>query len=367
MEFKHTEERQMLVDTLARYLQNEYPLAVRNKAAISEHGFSAGQWDTFAELGILGAFFTEDQGGFGGSAFDVAAVFEELGRALVVEPLLDCALRPGHLLAAVGDLDRLSDIVSGSSRYVAAIGGADSIAPQVSATQTAIGWVLNGTAAQVKFASGEDALIVAAQTGEDEPMMSLFVIESQAKGIAMAHHGTFDGGSLSELHFVTVELECAALLGPLHGALDIIGDANAWACLAICAEALGIMEAIKEATLDYLRTRTQFGTVIGRFQALQHRMAQVLLEIEQARSAVINASASMTKNRAERDRALSAAKYSIGRIGTLVAEEAIQLHGGIGMTWEYDMGHFAKRLVMIDHEMGDADHHLAKYMEPELV
>ena len=173
--------------------------------------------------------------------------------------------------------------------------------------------------------------------------------------------------SLSELHFDTVELERAALLGPLHGALDIIGDANAWACLAICAEALGIMEAIKEATLDYLRTRTQFGTVIGRFQALQHRMAQVLLEIEQARSAVINASASMTKNRAERDRALSAAKYSIGRIGTLVAEEAIQLHGGIGMTWEYDMGHFAKRLVMIDHEMGDADHHLAKYMEPELV
>ena len=145
-----------------------------------------------------------------------------------------------------------------------------------------------------------------------------------------------------------------------------MNTAESWAILAICAEALGIMEAIKATTLDYLRTRTQFGTVIGRFQALQHRMAQVLLEIEQARSAVINAAAAMTSDTFERQRALSAAKFSIGRIGTLVAEEAIQLHGGIGMTWEYDMGHFAKRLVMIDHELGNSDHHLALFMQSEL-
>ncbi|WP_439104434.1 acyl-CoA dehydrogenase family protein [Celeribacter marinus] len=367
MEFNHTEERQMLIDTLARYLQNEYPLKDRNDAAISEHGFNPGQWDTLAELGILGAFFPEDQGGFGGSAFDITAVFEELGRKLVVEPLLDCALRPGQLLAGMGDPDRLTDIISGAHRYVAALGDSHGDLMPVTATRAGTQWVLNGVSPLVKFGSGADAILVEAQSGMDALHTSLFVLKPATKGLTMTHHATFDGGSVSDIHFDNVVLSAEALLGSEHGAKDVIRTAEAWSCLAICAEALGIMETIKADTLDYLRTRSQFGTVIGRFQALQHRMAQVLLEIEQARSAVINAAAAMTKDAAERDRAISAAKYTIGRIGALVAEEAIQLHGGIGMTWEYDMGHFAKRLVMIDHEMGDADHHLARYVQAELL
>jgi len=365
MDFTHTEERQMVVDTLARYVQNEYSLPDRNAAAASSQGFSNAHWSNLAELGMFGVFFTEEQGGFGGSAFDVAAVFEELGRGLVVEPLLDCALRPGHVLAAAGDFERLSDILTGASRYVVAHGHATS--GSVTAKQSDAGWVLNGTATMVKFAAGVDNIILSVQSGTEASQVSLFLLDPAASGVAMTHHDTFDGGSASDIHFTDLAITGDALLGPVHDGDAILQTGENWACLAICAEALGIMEAIKETTLDYLRTRTQFGTVIGRFQALQHRMAQVLLEIEQARSAVINAATAMSKSDTERDKALSAAKYSIGRIGTLVAEEAIQLHGGIGMTWEYGMGHFAKRLVMIDHEMGDADHHLARYMQFDLV
>ncbi|MEN8840866.1 MAG: acyl-CoA dehydrogenase [Octadecabacter sp.] len=365
MNFTHTEERQMVVDTLARYVQNEYSLQDRNAAAASDQGFSDIHWNNLSELGMFGAFFTEAQGGFGGGAFDIAAVFEELGRGLVVEPLLDCVLRPGNILAAAEDLDRLSNLLAGTDRYAVAQG--HTTRDGVTAKESKTGWLLNGAAKMVKFATGTDVIIVSAQSGTDASQVSLFLIDPTSSGVEMTNHSTFDGGSVSDIHFVNLAITHDALLGPLHGGTALLREAESWACLAICAEALGIMEAIKETTLDYLRTRTQFGKVIGRFQALQHRMAQILLEIEQARSAVINASVSMDKSELERDRALSAAKFSIGRIGTLVAEEAIQLHGGIGMTWEYDLGHFAKRLVMIDHELGDADHHLAQYMQLGLV
>ncbi|UYP69168.1 acyl-CoA dehydrogenase [Thalassobacter stenotrophicus] len=365
MDFTHTEERQMVVDTLARYIQNEYNLSDRNDAAASTQGFRDAHWNNLAELGMFGAFFTEEQGGFGGSAFDVAAVFQELGRGLVVEPLLDCVLRSGHVLAAAGDFERLAKVITGASRYVVA--QAHTTSDRVTAKQSEAGWILNGTAPMVKFAAGADTIILSAQSGADAAQASFFLIDPTANGVAITHHDTFDGGSASDIHFADLAISSDALLGSAHHADTIVRTAENWACLAICAEALGIMEAIKETTLDYLRTRTQFGTVIGRFQALQHRMAQVLLEIEQARSAVINAAAAMNKSETDCGKALSAAKYSIGRIGTLVAEEAIQLHGGIGMTWEYEMGHFAKRLVMIDHEMGNADHHLARYMQFDLV
>jgi alkylation response protein AidB-like acyl-CoA dehydrogenase len=159
-----------------------------------------------------------------------------------------------------------------------------------------------------------------------------------------------------------VQLPATALLGAEGQGLPVLEQAVAWGLLALCAEAVGAMEVTKQMTLEYLRTRKQFGVPIGSFQALQHRMADVLLEIEQARSAVINAAAAMHEERVTRERALSAARYSIGRIGTKVAEESIQLHGGIGMTWELPMAHYAKRLVMIDHQLGDEDHHLARYM-----
>jgi alkylation response protein AidB-like acyl-CoA dehydrogenase len=173
---------------------------------------------------------------------------------------------------------------------------------------------------------------------------------------------TMDGGRVAEVTFSGVRVGADALLGAEGQGYPTLERAVGRGILALCAEALGAMEAAKEATLDYLRTRKQFGVPIGSFQALQHRMADLLLEIGQARSAVINAASALDADRITRERALSSAKFSIGRIGTLVAEECIQLHGGIGMTWELPMAHFAKRLVMIDHQLGDEDHHLERYI-----
>ena len=179
----------------------------------------------------------------------------------------------------------------------------------------------------------------------------------------MRGYPTIDGGRAAELTLQDVRLPADALLGTPDAGFATIEKAVGAGILALCAEALGAMDEAKKATLEYLQTRKQFGMFIGSFQALQHRMANMLLEIEQARSAVINAAAALDAERVVRERALSAAKYSIGRIGTLVAEESIQMHGGIGMTWELPLAHYAKRLVMIDHQLGDEDHHLARYIE----
>ncbi|NIF74445.1 pimeloyl-CoA dehydrogenase small subunit, partial [Burkholderia sp. Ap-962] len=179
-------------------------------------------------------------------------------------------------------------------------------------------------------------------------------------GLALRDYARIDGGRAAELHLDGVQLKAGARLAG-DGA-ELLERVTGFGLLALAAEAIGAMEVVKTQTIDYLRTRKQFGLPIGSFQALQHRVADLLLEIEQARSAVINAAAALEAPRAQRERALSAAKYTIGRTGTRVAEEAIQLHGGIGMTWELPLSHYAKRLVMIDHQLGDEDHHLARYI-----
>jgi alkylation response protein AidB-like acyl-CoA dehydrogenase len=192
--------------------------------------------------------------------------------------------------------------------------------------------------------------------------ISLFVLPAKAEGLRLQGYPTIDGGHAAEVFLEGVRVPVTALLGAEGQGVATLEHAVGRGTLALCAEALGAMDTAKAMTIEYLQTRKQFGKPIGSFQALQHRMADVLLEIEQARSAVINAAAALDADRLPRERALSAAKYSIGRIGTLVAEETIQLHGGIGMTWELPLPHYAKRLVMIDHQLGDEDHHLARFI-----
>jgi alkylation response protein AidB-like acyl-CoA dehydrogenase len=231
--------------------------------------------------------------------------------------------------------------------------------------------VLTGAKAVVQQGAQADLLLVSARTSgaEDaEDGISLFLVARETPGVSVRGYRKIDGGRAAEVTFENVALDKSALLG--HVGNDTNNDngfatlehAIGYGLLALCAEAVGAMDVAREYTLDYLRTRKQFGVPIGSFQALQHRMADVLLEIEQARSAVINAAAALGAPRKVRERALSAAKYSIGRIGALVAEECIQLHGGIGMTWELPLAHYAKRLVMIDHQLGDEDHHLERYI-----
>lgn len=372
MNFEHTDDRRMLADSLNRFIAEQYAFEKRDRITKSAQGFSTEIWQQFAELGVIGALFSEADGGFGGGGFDIAVVFEALGRGLVVEPLLG-AVMVGEAIAAAGsDAQKavLADLIGGS--VIAALAhdepGAHYELAQVQtrAERAGGGWVLNGAKAVVLHGEQAGLFLVSARTSGavgDEAGISLFLVPAKTPGLAVRGCPTIDGGRVAELTLSGVALRADALLGAEGQGHATLERAVGRGVLALCAESLGAMEAAKTATLDYLRTRKQFGALIGSFQALQHRMADLLLEIEQARSAVINAAAVVdSADRVTRERSLSAAKASIGRIGTLVAEESIQLHGGIGMTWELPLAHYAKRLVMIDHQLGDEDHHLQRFI-----
>ncbi len=373
MNFTHTEDRRMLADTLNRYVAEQYKFDTRMAIVASPKGFSTQRWATFAELGAIGALFSEADGGYGGAGFDIAVVFEALGRGLVVEPFLASAILAGSAVAHAGTDEQqavLADLIDGATVATLAHGEPEShhelARVQTTATRTADGWVLDGHKAVVPVGDQAQVLIVSARTGgqvDDDQGISLFIVPADANGLRTHGYPTIDGGRAAEVQLQQVKLPANALLGTEGQGLATLEHAIGRGVLALCAESLGAMEVAKQATIEYLQTRKQFGVPIGSFQALQHRMATLLLEIEQARSAVINAAAALeSPDRITRERALSAAKYSIGRIGTLVAEECIQLHGGIGMTWELPLSHYAKRLVMIDHQLGDEDHHLARYI-----
>ena len=376
MNFEHTEDRRMLADSLNRFISEQYAFDARDRIAKSEHGFSKEIFQQFAELGVIGALFSEADGGFGGGGFDIAVVFEALGRGLVVEPLLG-AVMVGEAISAAGNdaqKEKLGDIINGAVVAAFAHDEADThyertrVATKAERSNNGNdgGWVLHGAKAVVPQGEQADLFLVSARTSgnvDDEAGISLFLVPAKTAGLTVRGCPAIDGGRVAELSFDGVKLGADALLGAVGQGHATLERAIGRGVLALCAEALGAMEAAKAATLDYLRTRKQFGTLIGSFQALQHRMADLLLEIEQARSAVINAAAAIdTGDRMTRERALSAAKFSIGRIGALVAQESIQMHGGIGMTWELPLPHYAKRLVMIDHQLGDEDHHLQRYI-----
>ena len=372
MNFEHTEERRMLADSLNRFIAEQYHIEARNRTAATEQGYSTEMWDKFAELGVIGALLREEDGGFGGGGFDIAVVFEALGRGLVLEPVLGSAVLAAEAISFAGNAEQkalLEEIAAGSTIATFAHDEPNThyelARVQTTARREGDAWVLDGVKAVVQAAEQANVIVVSARTAGDvdsQEGISLFLVPKDAPGVTMRGTPTMDGGRVADISFANVQLTGAALLGEEGKAYATLERAVGRGILALCAEAVGAMEAAKEATLDYLRTRKQFGVPIGSFQALQHRMADLLLEIEQARSAVINAAAALDGERIVRERALSAAKASIGRIGTLVAEECIQLHGGIGMTWELPLAHYAKRLVMIDHQLGDEDHHLARYI-----
>lgn len=372
MNFEHTEDRRMLADTLNRFVAEQYGIEIRNHIAYGDSGMDAALWGRFAELGAIGALFPEADGGFGGAGFDVAVVFEALGSGLVVEPFVG-ALMVGRALGLAGSAaqkEHIASIIDGST--VAALAheepGAHYALNRVTtrAVRSGDGWQLTGHKAVVLHGDQAQMLLVSARTSgavDDESGISLFLVPADAAGLSRRGMGRIDGGRVAEVSLHNVQVGAGALFGTEGQGYATLEHAVGWGILAVCAEALGAMEVAKKNTLEYLQTRKQFGVPIGSFQALQHRMADLLLEVEQARSAVINAAAAMdSTDRAERERALSAAKVTMGRIGALVAEESIQLHGGIGMTWELPLSHYAKRLVMVDHQFGDEDHHLARFI-----
>lgn len=372
MHFEQTEESRMLAASLDRFVAQRYGFADRDVIARSPDGFSPVRWSELAELGVMAALFPEEVGGLGGQGADVMSVFESLGRGLTVEPLLG-ALMVGRAIAQGGDAQqrsRIVELIEGRSIVALAHEEPGShyepnfvtcrVAPEGD------GWVLDGLKSGVLNGEKSQWLLVSARHHagvHDADGISLFLMPSATHGLTWRGYGLIDGGRAADLRLDSVCLPHSALVGNVGSGARLLEHAIGWGVLALCSEALGVMEIARRDTLEYLRTRRQFGKPIGTFQALQHRMSDLLLEIEQARSAVINAVAAIDADRATRQRALAAAKFTIGRVGTLVSEECVQMHGGIGMTWELPVSHYAKRLVMIDHQLGDEDHHLARYME----
>ncbi|MET3915484.1 alkylation response protein AidB-like acyl-CoA dehydrogenase [Variovorax sp. OAS795] len=372
MNFEPTDERRMLDDALRRLLSQHYDFAQRQRIAQSGEGHSMEMWRHLVDLGALGALFAEADGGLGGSGFDIALVFEALGGAMVLEPLLAALMAAAVLAEAKTDVQRAlrRDIVAGSTLAVLAHADPEARyeASHVTtrARPTDGGWQLDGLKCVVRHAEQADFFIVSARSsgcGDDPTGISLFVLPAATPGITLRGYPLADGGRGADIALEGVHLPADALVGTEGQAFPTIEGALGAGVLALSAQALGAMESAKQLTLDYLRTRKQFGQSIGSNQALQHRMVDLWLGIEQARSAVINAAnALQSADRVTRERALSAAKVTTGRVGTRVAEECIQMHGGIGMTWELPLSHLAKGLVLTNHMLGDEDHHLARYV-----
>lgn len=372
MNFDLTEERQMLQDTLRRFLRDRYDTEVRNKILASDTGMSSDIWNELAELGVIGALFTEEQGGFGGKGFDIAVVFEELGRAGVVEPFLDTAVLAGGLIADLGNDDQqamIEEAIGGSLQLAFAHGEANSrydlTRVNTTAAEKGDEIVISGRKSVVVNAENADHLVVSARESGDQwdaDGISLFIVPKDAKGLTVQGYALLAGGRAAEVTFDDVVVPSSARLGAKGAASEAIETRTAFANVAQTAETLGAMETACRLTKDYMLQRKQFGRPIATFQALAHRFSDLLIEMEQARSAVILAAGHLESDRQARELNVSAAKNLMGRVGRLVGEESIQLHGGIAMTQEYELAHIAKRIVMADHRFGDVDHHLERFI-----
>lgn len=372
MDFNLSEERQMLADTANRFIRDRYDIAVRHKNAAMESGFNREVWAELADLGLIGALLPAEVGGFGGLGEDIAVVFEALGRGIVVEPFLATGVLGASPIAiAGGDAHKslLEDVVAGKLLLALAHGEPDSryelAHVGTRAEANGDGWVLSGRKAVVINGDTADKFVVSARVSgdtDDEAGIALFLVDASAEGLSRRGYATIDGGRAAEIALDGVAVGKADLVGEAGSAFAVIEETVARGIVALSAEALGAMDVCRDMTLEYVKTRKQFGRPIGSFQALQHRMVDVCLEIEQVRSALLLGASSLEAERLERERNVAALKNLVGRTGRLVAEESIQLHGGIAMTWEYGLGHYAKRLTMIDHQLGDTDYHLERFI-----
>jgi alkylation response protein AidB-like acyl-CoA dehydrogenase len=375
MDFKLSEEQQMLQDTVARLVREHYGFEAREHSRDSELGYSADFWRQLGELGLLAVPFEEALGGLGGGGVDVALVATELGRGLCLEPFLHSVVFAGGLLAQLGSerqrQDLLPRVADASLQLAAALEEPQSHYQlrdvRTRAEAVSGGWQLSGRKSVVVGGHSAGLLLVSARTsGEalDEQGISLFLVDPEAPGISRRAFATMDGRKACEIVLDKVFVARAALLGSEGGAYPALAYQQGRALAAQCAEAVGSMEAACTYTLDYLKTRKQFGTAIGSFQALQHRMVDMRIALDQASSiALLAACVADEPDSAERSRALAAAKVIVSRAARLIADDSVQLHGGIGLTWEYQLSHHAKHLWMVARQFGDDDHHLQAFCE----
>lgn len=368
MDFSYTEVQQMLQDQVQRFVQKSYDFETRNKIIATDAGYSQENWSLFAELGWLAVPFTEDDGGLGGSAVDLMVIMEEFGKANVVEPYLPTAVLAGGLIARLADDPRkaqlLEAIMTGETQLACAYaetGSRYNLARVVtSAASEGDGVVINGQKIAVLNAPNADQLLVVArESGEvaDRDGLSLFLVDASAEGVSIHGYANIDGKKAAQVKFDNVKVNADARLGEAGAALSALESVIDLATVCVSAEAVGAMEALLQKTVEYSKTRKQFGVPIGTFQALQHRMADMFIECQLARSIVIMAAMQVDSSAsdAEKSRAVAAAKSRVGKAIHKVGREAIQIHGGIGTTEELDVGHLFKRVTAIDVMFGDSD------------
>ncbi|MDE2005980.1 MAG: acyl-CoA dehydrogenase family protein [Rhodospirillales bacterium] len=369
MDFDLSEEQRLLKDSVERLIAERYRFEDRKKYLASSQGHSAELWNAYAELGLLGLPFPEAFGGFGGGAVETAIVMEAFGRGLILEPYFATVILGGGLLRRLAPPETqaalLPQLAAGTLRLAFAHLERHSrwnladVATE--ARRGAAGITLHGAKSVVLHGDLADRVLVTARSSgarADRGGVGLYMVDPTAPGTTRRGYPTQDGLRAAEMSF---DGAAAEPLGAPDSALPAIEAAVDAAIAALCAEAVGAMTALQELTLEYLKTRKQFGRPIGSFQALQHRAVDMLTAVEQARSMALYVTvAAESDDATERRRAVTAAKAQIGRAARQVGQEAIQLHGGIGMTMEYAAGHYFKRLTMIDQMFGDADRHLAE-------
>jgi pimeloyl-CoA dehydrogenase small subunit len=368
MDFDLTDEQRLLKDSVDRLIADHYAFEQRKKYMAEATGWSAAVWNQYAELGLLGLPFEEKLGGFGGGAVETMIVMEAFGRGLVLEPYFATVILGGGLLRhASSDALRAAlvpQIVAGKLKlafgHVERHSRYNLADVATTAREDGDGYVLDGAKSVVLHGDCADKLLVTARVAgarQDRAGVGLFLVDADAAGVTRRGYPTQDGLRAAEITLAGVRVSGDAALS--DNALPVIEHVVDEAIAALCAEAVGCMQVMHETTLEYLKTRQQFGRPIGSFQVLQHRSVDMLVALEQARSMAMFAAVTAGEpDPVERRRAMAAAKSQIGRSGKHVGQEAIQLHGGIGMTMEYKVGHYFKRMTMIDMQFGNADEHL---------
>ena len=373
MDFSFSDEQTLLQESVSRFITNDYGFESRQKHSRSDAGYSLENWQTFAELGWLGVPFSENHGGFGGGAVETMLLMEEFGKGLVVEPYLATVVACGSALNEFGSEDQKSsfipEIIDGSKLWALAFAEPQGRFNLADLTTTATArngsYLLSGHKSVVINGPNANFFIVSVRTsGEqrDETGVSLFIIPSDAKGLSRRDYPTVDGQRASELILDNVELDEASRLGEEGQGLNILQQAIDFATLAIGSEAVGCMEVLYKDTVEYCKNREQFGQPIGKFQVLQHRMVDMFMEHEQSKSLMFMAAMRWDEGYgAEAQKAVSAFKVQVGKSGKFVGQSAVQLHGGMGMTDELNIGHYFKRLTIIDTMFGNVDHHLKRF------
>jgi alkylation response protein AidB-like acyl-CoA dehydrogenase len=369
MDFSLNEFQSMLADSVGKFVDNEYSFEKRQANADSERGYGVDTWQSFCELGWTALPFDEADGGIDGGPIETMLLMQQFGRGLVVEPYLANIVLAGGVVRHLGNAAQkekwLGPLIEGELQAALAIAEPrnryEYAAIETTAVRDGDDWVLNGSKSVVFNGGNADLLLIPADS--DGAGMSIFAVAADSLGLGKKAFRTVDGSSAADISLENVRVSQDALLGEAGQGLTTMESVVDDAILAVSAEAVGIMQALTDKTVEYCKNRVQFGVPIGSFQALQHRMVDMLTATEQSYSLLLWATMANADATEEAKQAIHSIKYQIGTAGKLVGQEAIQLHGGMGMSWEFDVGHYFKRLTVIGQILGNADWHLEQLIE----